>query len=41
LAFVIWFPINIFIITIVALLTLDDGGWVTRQAPQPETSGTP
>jgi hyaluronan synthase len=37
LAFVVWFPINIFIITIVALLTLDDGGWVTRQETPPGT----
>lgn len=27
----IWFPINIFFITAVAMCTLDDGGWVTRQ----------
>lgn len=27
----IWFPISMFFISIVALFTLDDGGWVTRQ----------
>lgn len=28
----VWFPISMFFITLVALFTLDDGGWVTRQA---------
>lgn len=32
--FVVFFPINVFFITPWALLTLDDGGWVTRQNGQ-------
>lgn len=31
ITFAIWYPVNIWILTIVALFTLDDGGWVTRQ----------
>lgn len=31
LAFALWFPVNVYWLTIVALFTLDDGGWVTRQ----------
>jgi cellulose synthase/poly-beta-1,6-N-acetylglucosamine synthase-like glycosyltransferase len=29
--FPVWFAVNIFVVTPWALLTLDDGGWVTRQ----------
>lgn len=33
----IWFPISMFFISIVALLTLDDGGWVTRQSAKAQS----
>jgi cellulose synthase/poly-beta-1,6-N-acetylglucosamine synthase-like glycosyltransferase len=33
----IWFPISMFFISIFALFTLDDGGWVTRQRTQSQS----
>ena len=31
LAFAMWFPVNVYLLTLFAAMTLDDGGWVTRQ----------
>lgn len=31
LGYTVWFPINVWFLTIIAACSLDDGGWVTRQ----------
>lgn len=33
----VWFPISMFFISIVAIFTLDDGGWVTRQTAKAQS----